>query len=487
MPITAPSSQSLPLPTRIYLSAMEQQLSLAEYAQRLDISAANLRAIVAAQLDQVEPMALSRLADVYQHSPDALHDQIRVAPSQESFAAWLKRNMEGITQNALRTRMHVDAKTLRQFLHAELLPDSDQAERLARALYIDRTELAQVVTASMVRQAGSERRIAGTDKAGAQHTPAATAAAAPVVMRSGRARRQKPIAEARSSMAQEAVVAEVVIVDAEPARDTPAGRQSRATTVESRSAKLPDVSRKALGALRATPRNTTSDGDVAGSAALHEPVQTASGAARNADSVREDVRPRRPAAAPKAAAQPVAPTAGASVDPAGESGAPGAEEPQAPAAHRRAKTAAAAPAAPPSAEPAAKTAGKRLRPTVAQRQVESAPERETSRAADVITAQADPTIGVAEKPSEKLPDVSRKGAKTPRNTISGGDIADSAALPEPAQAASESATVASVLAADMPTLQLTPEEARLIRCWRQLHPHGRRATLHYIGSLLIEE
>jgi hypothetical protein len=49
------------------------------------------------------------------------------------------------------------------------------------------------------------------------------------------------------------------------------------------------------------------------------------------------------------------------------------------------------------------------------------------------------------------------------------------------------ATVTSVLASDATTLQLTADEVRLIRHWRQLHPHGRRATLHYIGSLLVDE
>jgi hypothetical protein len=37
------------------------------------------------------------------------------------------------------------------------------------------------------------------------------------------------------------------------------------------------------------------------------------------------------------------------------------------------------------------------------------------------------------------------------------------------------------------TLQLSPDEVRLIRTWRRLHPHGQRATLQYIGSLLVEE
>jgi len=43
------------------------------------------------------------------------------------------------------------------------------------------------------------------------------------------------------------------------------------------------------------------------------------------------------------------------------------------------------------------------------------------------------------------------------------------------------------LATDTTSLQLSVDEVRLIRHWRQLHPHGRRATLQYIGSLLVDD
>jgi len=43
------------------------------------------------------------------------------------------------------------------------------------------------------------------------------------------------------------------------------------------------------------------------------------------------------------------------------------------------------------------------------------------------------------------------------------------------------------LAADTTMLQLSADEVRLLRHWRQLHPHGRRATLQYIGSLLVDD
>jgi hypothetical protein len=47
--------------------------------------------------------------------------------------------------------------------------------------------------------------------------------------------------------------------------------------------------------------------------------------------------------------------------------------------------------------------------------------------------------------------------------------------------------VTAELAADTTTLQLSPDEVRLIRHWRRLHPHSRRATLQYIGSLLVDD
>jgi hypothetical protein len=49
------------------------------------------------------------------------------------------------------------------------------------------------------------------------------------------------------------------------------------------------------------------------------------------------------------------------------------------------------------------------------------------------------------------------------------------------------ALMPSVVTTETTTLELTADEVRLIRHWRQLHPHGRRATLHYIGSLLVED
>jgi hypothetical protein len=71
----------------------------------------------------------------------------------------------------------------------------------------------------------------------------------------------------------------------------------------------------------------------------------------------------------------------------------------------------------------------------------------------------------------------RASAETPPN-----EQARAAGL----QAAQPLSTAAEIRSVET-TLQLSPDEARLIRIWRRLHPHGQRATLQYIGSLLVEE
>jgi transcriptional regulator with XRE-family HTH domain len=202
MPTTPASTKDLPLPVRILRAAMEQQRSLAEYAQSLDISADSLGAIVTAQLDHLEPGTWDRLAELYQQSRETLRDHLSITPAQELFAAWLKRNMEGISQLALRTRLQLDSKTFKRFLNGEMLPDSDQAERLARALYIDRTELARVVTASMSHQAAAEHLVDTTGTSADQLMPSLAITEENGTIRSAPTRRQKATSHAEQTSAE---------------------------------------------------------------------------------------------------------------------------------------------------------------------------------------------------------------------------------------------------------------------------------------------
>src|SRR5262245_3913793 len=80
MPTTPTSTRDLPLPVRIFSAAMEQQLSLIDYAQRLGISHESLRVVVTAQRNKVEAATLNHLATVYHQPAETLRDQLAIDP-----------------------------------------------------------------------------------------------------------------------------------------------------------------------------------------------------------------------------------------------------------------------------------------------------------------------------------------------------------------------------------------------------------------------
>jgi len=461
---------------------MEQQRSLAAYAQSLDISPASLHAIITAQLADVEPDALDRLADLYHQSRDTLSDHVSFLPPQESFAVWLKRNMEGISQHALRTRAQLDSKTLKQFLNGKMLPDSDQSERLARTLYIDRTELARVVTATMIHQAATEHVIDSASVPADRVTRSLAIAKQQEPIPSPRTRRPKATSHTRPTSAEGIVATgDTTTTDivrkpqGEPKADNngrPVGRRQATTKTvaspaqtrthspiqaapvsEVEHANQPTADRQAgMAAAVASERTTISPVG----AMLHrdKPAEVVTGsgrgAARKASAQRSERGQRRSANGAKSGAADA--TAGMIRVPEEEA-------------------------------------------LAGQAAIEHAPAHESAAvAAAVPTVVAPPTERVMERGAPAAPDQSSPARSTSEATVKPTTKATPAAnTPPPAPSttstaqASTSAIMPAIHADDIVTLQLSADEVRLIRHWRQLHPHGRRATLYYIGSLLVED
>src|SRR6478672_4315217 len=140
-------TKKMPLPVALFYGAMEQQLPLADYARNIDLHPDILRQALTGHLQGADSAPVNALAKAINRDPEQV--DLTMLPCDESFSMWLKRNMEGITQHALRARAQLDRQTLKCFLNGDVLPDSDQAERISRALYIDRMEIARVVTANM--------------------------------------------------------------------------------------------------------------------------------------------------------------------------------------------------------------------------------------------------------------------------------------------------------------------------------------------------
>jgi len=534
MPTTPAITKDLPLPVRVFSAAMEQQLSLDDYAQNLGINSESLRAVFTAQINHLETAILDQLADLYDQPHETLRDQVWIAPPQESFAAWLKRNMEGISQHALRTRVQLDAKTLRRFLNAEMLPDSDQAERISRALYIDRMEIARVVAANMVDQVDAQLLVATTNLAADHRTasPAVTAESARV--RSQRTRRQNTEFDADPATVQAAAAPGAVMVepalegehlrrtasrrqagtkradaareqltareDERPRRPTSgreAGRKTAALPSPSTPASPTDLiqASAAMGVER--PEHRTARGRTTPTTAVPTMTRTAPSPTTIAPVPVAEAEQRRPPTARRQAgttaanratmtarkgsalAQQDNPTAAADSE-----ATPALNAPNQPTSRkqRRARSVskpAAADATPPTMIPPA------VDMTASQGAVEIDPATATVRIAAARPTTIVRTAEFAIETDRALPRVSPvdlPGLPLPTLDATVAPTASASAALAPAQE-----TVTSVLAGDTTTLQLTVDEVRLIRHWRQLHPHGRRATLHYIGSLLVDE
>jgi len=521
MPTTPAITKDLPLPVRVFHAAMEQQLSLADYAQSLGISADSLRAIVMAQLNPVEPAILNRLADVYQQSPETLRDRVWIAPPQESFAAWLKRNMEGISQHALRRRVQLDAKTLKRFLNAEMLPDSDQAERIARTLYIDRREVARVVTATMVHQADAQRLVDTTSTSAEQRMPAPAVTAAPATVRSRRTRSQNAISNAEPAAAEGAAAIGAGVaasaLEGKHLRRATSPRQASTQTVAPPSAPTttsPMAPTHESGAPRVErPRRPGARRPTDTTATVSAPTLTVESTIDPVPAPQID-HSRQPSSGRQAGTTTAAASEITTTSPIGSIA--HRDNPTAATTDSETRDAFKAPnqritrkqrrSGPVSKQGAADAAP----PVIIPREVEvsageGAVEREpASDTAPMATgapaAVAQPT-GLAMKTDAALPRTPPSDVNGPAFSTSDATAASTTAAIPPANTlrsapptanttialAPARAAVPSVVAADTTTLQLTADEVRLIRHWRQLHPHGRRATLHYIGSLLVED
>jgi hypothetical protein len=408
------STKKLPLPVALFYGAMERQLPLADYARNIDLHPDILGQALTGRLKSADSHPLNALAKAINRDPEQL--DLTTLPCDESFGMWLKRNMEGITQHALRTRAQLDRQTLKRFLNGDLLPDSDQAERISRALYIDRIEIARVVTANM-------------------------AAASPSI-----ASQESP--EPRAMGRQSNLFTEL-------GTSTAAGQLVRGT--RRRRASPPQASAEPASSLSLVAPTTI---DETASATV-EPDTAATG--------HSPIAGKRLKRAPKPEAQLPASTAAAMAthQPHDELSSLPAVEAQEADRDGGSTPAAAAPRVDQGLQPT--TQSTRLRKSRSRRQPNQAI---TSSPSAMVDAPATDISTSGDVPSSFAPEIAP--SKPDRRSA---DISMGRTVP----------LVTAELAADTTTLQLSADEVRLIRHWRQLHPHGRRATLQYIGSLLVDD
>jgi hypothetical protein len=383
---------------------MERQVPLADYARNIDLHPDILRQALTGRLQGTDSHPVNALAKAINRDPEQV--DLTTVPFEEAFSVWLKRNMEGITQHGLRARTQLDSRTLKRFLNGDLLPDSDQAERISRALYIDRIEVARVITANMA---------AASSSMASPESP-------------------EPRAMSRQSN-----------VSTELGTSTPAGQLVTSTRRR-----------------RTSPRRATAE-----QASLLSAVA--------------------PTTIDETASAPIAPDMTATAD--------------APKAGKRPKRASKPEAQPPAPVVAAMTTH---RPHDEVSSLAAVEAQEADRDSGAVRAAVDQTELLTSPVPAKTVTEKEVGTRRPKRSTTRG-VANVVAVDQMPALAAEIAPaqpnerradismdrtaplVPAELATDTTTLQLSADEVRLIRHWRQLHPHGRRATLQYIGSLLVDD
>jgi hypothetical protein len=515
------STKKMPLPVELFSDAMKRQLPLADYAKNIDLHPDILRQVLTGRLKGADSHPLNALAKAINRDPEQL--DLTTLPCGESFGTWLKRNMEGITQHGLRKRAQLDSQTLKRFLNGDLLPDSDQAERISRALYIDRMEIARVVTANM---------------AAASPSIASQESAEPRAIR----RQSNRSIELRTSTA-----ASQLVIGAQ--RRRPSSRRASAEPASLLSAVAPTTIDQTALATVESDTTATGDSPIAGKrlkrASKSEaqlPTPTVAALARHLPhdessslpAVEAQEADRDGGSVPAAAApqgdqglQPTTQSAGLGKPRSRRQ--PNQAITSSPSAmvdastsiqNGRQPTIEEYPASHPGV-PAAVDQAEVLSPPVPANAVTEKevgtqrPKRSTTRSlATVGAAQQTPAVTETQMAADDRPlagfaaedrSSTQTGSRRRPRTIEAPatDIATSGNVPssfaaeialskpdERSANISMDRTVAQVtaeLAADTTTLQLSTDEVRLIRHWRQLHPHGRRATLQYIGSLLGDD
>lgn len=121
-----------------------------------------------------------------------------------------------------------------------------------------------------------------------------------------------------------------------------------------------------------------------------------------------------------------------------------------------------------------------------RRRAGSVAKRDAVDAAAPVVIPDEVETPTGEVAAEREPEVVPSATRVPTAAAQPAELAPEREEASPASDVAP-APVTAVLAADSTALQLTADEVRLIRHWRRLHPHGRRATLHYIGSLLVDD
>lgn len=150
--------EQMPLSVLLFHEAMVRGQSLSKFADDLEIGTLSLRQLMLGKTKNPRQKTMSAICEALGLTPDEAIRRIGLAPQvAPEFQDWLDTHMDGrYTRSKLSQTTTISDGALRNYLTGQTLPDAHQALRLAEALEVTPLELAAVVVANQVRDAGGE-------------------------------------------------------------------------------------------------------------------------------------------------------------------------------------------------------------------------------------------------------------------------------------------------------------------------------------------
>lgn len=150
--------EQMPLSVLLFHEAMVRGQSLSKFADDLEIGTLSLRQLMLGKTKNPRQKTMNAICEALGISPDEAVHRIGLAPQMApEFQDWLDAQMVGrYTRSKLSQTTTISDGALRNYLTGQTLPDAHQALRLAEALEVAPLEVAAVVVANQVRDAGGE-------------------------------------------------------------------------------------------------------------------------------------------------------------------------------------------------------------------------------------------------------------------------------------------------------------------------------------------
>ncbi len=151
-------SPQVSLSVMLFHEAMRRDQSISKFAADLDIGTLSLRQLILGKTKSPRQKTLETLAQVLGLTLQELHKHMALRPYlAPPFHAWLDQQMKPrFNRLRLVQAAKISDGALRNYLKGQTFPDADQAMRLALAMEVHPLEMASIIVANQMVEAGSE-------------------------------------------------------------------------------------------------------------------------------------------------------------------------------------------------------------------------------------------------------------------------------------------------------------------------------------------